>query len=104
MLNPLSYISKKTKNLDISNPQKIEEFLESHPVLKEKIKKLPLITIIVQKKDEKCQELENLNALFGQNSEYKKTITIEEGSLTKGIKEAIKEYQKQNKKFKLKLI
>lgn len=104
MLNPLSYISKKTKNLDISDPQRVKEFLDKQPDLKEKIKKLPLISIIVQKKDEKCQELENLNAIFGQDSEYKKIITIEEGSLAKGIKQAIKEYQKQNKKFKLKLI
>ncbi|MCQ2788845.1 MAG: hypothetical protein MJ229_00560 [bacterium] len=60
---------------------------------------IPLVGIVVKKNEGLNKEFEKLVSTYGETSQYKKIIEIEEGHLEDGIKKAIKQYASSNEKY-----
>lgn len=114
MLNPLQYIDVPTNSYDaktlefwndcVKDPVRfIKGIDEKNPLHKKLIKQLddlPFIGIVVGSKD---SSLENLSTTFGANSRFHKIVTVENGQLEDGVKEAVKLYCEQNPEYAKKL-
>ena len=110
MLNPFSYLKKAMRNIPgikdkegeiLSNPKKGLELLNNNPKLAKEFMDMPFFGVIV-KNHKKNKGLEPLIEAFTKGK-YQKIIYVEEGHLQDGIKEAIKLYAENNKKYKAKL-
>ena len=110
MLNPINYFIDVLEKVseDKDNPLSFENnekafirYMDKHPELYEKFKKIPFIGII-EKNDRGNEGLSQLIEYFSKGK-YQKIIVVEKGKLKEGIREAIKLYCSQNPEYKKKL-
>lgn len=80
----------------------LKDVIEQDNLLKQKLKDLPFVGIVVKRDDGK-HDLDELVRLFGPDSEYKKIIVVKHDGILNGIKQAIQMYADKNLLYKEKL-